>query len=91
MPKSIGTPQVTFTLPLAMLNELDAFAAREQLSRAEVIRRAVQLYLERERFRNELGPAPLVQDTRHGPRIAEEIRVAEPNVILDRGGEFRET
>jgi Arc/MetJ-type ribon-helix-helix transcriptional regulator len=90
MPKPTGTPQITFTLPLAMLDELDAFARRERLSRAEVIRRAVQLYLERERFRDELGPTPLVQNTRHGPRIAEEIRVAEPNVILDRGGGFQE-
>ena len=88
MPKPTGTQQVSFALPLAMLDELDAYAGREHLTRAEVLRRAVQVYLERERFRDELGPTPLVQDTRQGPRISEEMRVADPDVLLDRGADF---
>ncbi len=87
MPHPTGSSQVTFSLSQDILDDLDAYAERERLSRAEVIRRALQIYLERERFRDEIGSAPLVQDTRHGPRIAEEIRVADPSGLLDRGGE----
>jgi hypothetical protein len=71
-----------------MLDELDAYAGREHLARAEVLRRAVQFYLERERFRDEIGPTPLVQYTRQGPRIADEMRVADPDILLDRGADF---
>ncbi len=90
MPKPTGSLHLSFALPLTLAEELDAYAARERLTRAEVLRRAVQFYLERERFRDELGPTPLVQDRRHGPRIAEEIRVADPNVLMDRGAEVDE-
>lgn len=88
MPKPTGVCRVSFSLPFALLEEVDALAEVLNLSRSELIRRALLAYLEQEQPERPLDRAALIQAYRHGPRIAEEIRVADPNVLLDKGGDF---
>jgi len=73
---------------LALLEEIDALAEELKLTRSELIRRALLVYLEVERPEAPVDRATLIQAYRRGPRIAEEVRVADPNVLLDKGGDF---
>jgi len=83
MPKPTGMYRLSFSLPLALLEEVDGLAEELKLSRSELIRRALLAYLKHER-----PEQPLIQPYRRGPRIAEEVRVADPHVLLDQGGDF---
>lgn len=85
MPKAAGVRRVSFSLPFDLLEQADTLAEALSLSRSELIRRALLAYLEQER---PLDEAPLIQAYRRGPRIAEEVRVADPNVLMDKGGDF---
>ncbi len=46
MAKPTGVQRVTFSLPFALLEEVDALAEALKLSRSELIRRALLVYLE---------------------------------------------
>lgn len=86
MPKTTHTNRVVIVLPSLLLEKLDAWAKRQGLTRSEVVRRALQGYLEagrRDTPREWFPEGRLIQEQRHDLSAQSEVPAVETPEILD--------